>query len=424
MAVEEQREREDENAVPMSRWGSLVFRDFQLFWAHGLLQGVSRNMRDALTYYVVFDLSGSALQLGVTGMFQAVPIILFGLLGGALADSMDRKKLLVYTQVANLASMVLLAALVFSGLVQVWHLWLLVSFWSAVNVVGRPAQRAYLPRMVPRSHIMNAITWFGSLSQGTLFAGPLIAGLFIAFVSIGWAYVANAAFLLLAVIATMAIRASGRQEGEPRKVSVGAIWEGVRFLKTREVLLATYLMDFGVMSFGFFRPLMPILTLKVYMVGGLGFGILSAAPAVGAILGSVTLLMIGDPPRKGIMILLSYVAYTLGLIALGLSPWFLMALAVLAVLGFMDVISFTARQALIQLVSPDRFRGRVGSLSTILSGLGNSTGSTEMGALAAVVGAPGALIINGFVGLGITAASGLKWMGLWRYDQRKEKPED
>ena len=134
--------------------------------------------------------------------------------------------------------------------------------------------------------------------------------------------------------------------------------------------------------------------------------------------------MIGDPPRKGIMILLSYVAYTLGLIALGLSPWFLMALAVLALLGFMDVISFTARQALIQLVSPDRFRGRVGSLSTILSGLGNSTGSTEMGALAAVVGAPGALIINGFVGLGITAASGLKWMGLWRYDQRKEKPED
>ncbi len=424
MSVERGEEPAGAEAAPSSGWGALAFRDFQFYWAHGLLQGVARNMRDMLTFYLVYDLSGSALQLGITGLFQGAPIILFGLVGGALADALNRKTLLVVSQAANLVSMIALAALVFTGLVEVWHLWLFTSFWSAVNALGRPAQRAYLPRLVPRAHIMNAITWFGALSQGTLFAGPILGGLLIAFVGVGWAYAVNSALLFFAVAATVAIRASGEQEGGSRQPSLRSIWDGVLFLKSREVLLSSYLLDFGVMSFGFFRPLMPILALDVYEVGEIGLGALNSAPAVGSIIGSITLLLMGDPPRKGIIIVLSYTAYALGLIWLGISPWFWLALAALVALGLMDVLSFTAKQALIQLVAPDRFRGRAGSLSTITAGVGNSTGSAEMGGLADVAGAPGALIINGFIGLGITAAAALKWKGLWRYDQRKEPPSD
>ena len=417
-------EREEPEVAGRGRWGALAFRDFRLFWAHGFLQGIARNMRDLLTFYLVFDISGSALQLGITGVFQGVPILFFGLVGGALADSANRKTLLVYTQLASFVSIVLIAFLVFADLVQVWHLWLLTSWSAAMNALGRPAQRAYLPRTVPRGHIMNAITWFGALSQGTLFVGPALAGLLIAPLGVGGAYMINAVILLLAVVATVAIRASGAQVGAPRKASLGAIWEGALFLRSRQVLLSTYLLDFGVMSVGFFRPLLPILALEVYGVGEVGLGLLASAPAAGSIMGSVVLLALGDPRRKGVIIVSSYAAYALGLVALGLSPWFWLALVALTFLGLMDVVSFTVRQALIQLASPDEFRGRAGSFSTILAGIGNSTGSAEMGALAAATGAPGALIINGFIGVGITLAAATRWRGLWRYDQSKEVASD
>lgn len=406
------------------RWGALAYRDFRFFWAHGLLQGVARNMRELLTFYLVFDISGSPLQLGITGVFQGVPILMFGLLGGAMADAMNRKTVLVWTQAANVVALGVVAALVFSELISVWHLWLLASFTSATNALGRPAQRAYLPRMVPRARIMNAITWFGALSQGTLFVGPMLAATLIAGVGVGSAFAVNAVILLGGTLATLGIRASGEQEGPPRKVSLGAIWEGARFLRTKEVLLSTYLLDFGVMSFGFFRPLMPVLAFDVYDAGEVGLGLLTAAPAIGSVLGSVALLAIGDPNRKGMVVIVAYLAYAFGLVALGLSPWFWLALGVLVFLGLMDVISFTVRQALIQLVAPDQYRGRAGSFSTILAGVGNSTGSAEMGALSGIVGAPVALVINGFIGVGITASAVLKWGALWRYDQRNEVAED
>ncbi|MQF85855.1 MAG: MFS transporter [SAR202 cluster bacterium] len=403
-----------------SRLGALAFRDFRFYWIHGLFQGIARNMRELLTFYLVFELSGSALQLGITGVFQGVPILIFGLLGGAMADSFDRKRLLIYTQLANVIFLGIIASLVLTGWIMVWHLWVLASLASAVNALGRPAQRAYLPRMVPRVHVMNAITWFGALSQGTLFVGPMLAAILIASVGVGWAFLLNAVILLGGAIATFAIKVSGAQEGTPSKVSIKSIWEGVQFLRTREVLFGSYLLDFGVMSFGFFRPLMPVLAVEVYQVGEIGLGLLTAAPAVGSIIASGLLLVIGDIRKKGMAVVLSYVGYAVGLIALGCAPWFWMALGVLVILGLMDVISFTVRQALIQLVAPDNYRGRAGSFSTILAGVGNSTGSAEMGALAGVIGAPFALIINGIIGLAITGSSVVKWPGLWAYDEREQ----
>jgi len=112
---------------------------------------------------------------------------------------------------------------------------------------------------------------------------------------------------------------------------------------------------------------------------------------------------------------LAYAIYALGLAALGLSPWFLLALPAFALLGFMDVFAFTLKQSMIQIIAPDNFRGRAVSLSSILSVTGNSAGSAEMGALASIAGAPGALIINSGIALGMTAVISLKWLGLWRY---------
>ena len=399
-----------------SRLGALAYPDFRWFWAHGLLQGIARNMREMLTFLLVFELSGSALLLGLTGFFQAVPSIIFGLIGGALADSVDRKKLLIYTQAANVISGVLLAVLVLTDLVEVWHLWGFTSFWSAVSVLGRPAQRAYIPRLVPQSHVLNAITWHSSLSQGTLLAGPISAGFLAAFLGIGWAYVAVALVLTAALVSVLGIRAPGVPEGPPRKVSARTILDGIRFVRMQEVLLAAMVMDFGVMSVGFLRPILPILALEVYDIGEVGLGVLGGAPAIGAVLGSLTLLIVGDFRRKGMVIVLAYASYALAMTVLGLTPWVALALVALAVTGFMDVVAFTVKQALIQIVAPDQFRGRAASLSSILSVTGNGTGAMEMGALAGAFGAPVALIINSGLALGMTGVITLRWMGLWRHE--------
>ncbi len=398
-----------------NRWGALAFRDFQFFWAHGLFLGAARNMREMLTFLLVFQLSDSALQLGLTGLFQGGPAIVFGFIGGALADTVNRKKLIVLTQVANIASGAILVGLIFSDLVQVWHLWGLTAFWSSVAVLGRPAQRAYVPRLVPKEHLMNAVTWYGALSQSTLFIGPMIAGFLVAFVGIGWAYVGNVAVLTLTLLSAMAIRTSGAPDVPGAKPSVRTVWEGVLFVRKTPILLSAMVMDTGVMSVGFVRPLLPILALDVYHAGEAGLGVMNAVTAVGAALGTLVLLKAGDVKRKGALIILAYGTYALGLAVLGLAPWFWLALSALALLGFMDVVAFTIKQALIQIIAPDNFRGRAASLSSILSNTGNAAGAVEMGSLASVAGAPGALIINSGIAMGMVVGIGLRWIGLWRY---------
>jgi MFS family permease len=421
----------DSGSASVNSWGAFGYRDFRYFWASGFFQGIARTMRDTLTFLIVFQLSGSALALGITGVFQAIPAILFGLLGGAMADAMDRKKLLIYTQMANVVAGSLLAFLVLFDFIEVWHIWLFASFWTGVHILGRPAQRAYMPRLVPANYLMNAITWFGALSQGTQIFGALAAGFIAAFVGVGWAFVVNAAVLAIALLTILPIRASGRPEGDNQGVSFRTVWEGVQFVRMKEVLVSSFVLDFGVMSVGFIRPILTILALEVFMVGEMGLGVMNAATAAGSVLGTFILLKIGNVDRKGAVILAAYGLYSVGLLGLGaaswvpgdtqglqlfgISLWFLAALVALTVMGSMDVVAFTLKQSMIQLVAPDQFRGRASSLSSILSVLGNATGAVENGAIAAVFGAPGAIVINSFIALGVTGAVGARWRGLWRY---------
>lgn len=394
---------------------SLKFRDFRFFVAQGALQGISRNMRETLTFFLVYDLSGSAIALGLTGLFQVIPVLILGLLGGALADSMNRRSLIVITQVTNTFSAGLLAFLVFLDLAAVWHLWVLTAFWSGVNAMGRPAHRALVPRLVPSSHIVNAITWYGAVNQGALFLGPIIAGFLLALLGVAWPFVINAAVLIAAVFMTLAIHERGIPEGGTGGVSLRAIWDGMRFVRFQQVLVASLSLDFGVMAVGFFRPLMPILAFEVYDVGVAGLGIMNAAPALGSVVGSLILLLLGDIRRKGVVIVAGYFAYATSLVVLGVAPWFAVGLLALALLGLTDVVTFTVRQALMQIVAPDEYRGRAASLASALANMANATGAAQMGMLAAVAGAPGALIINGVLAIGLASAVTSRWRVLWRF---------
>ena len=265
-------------------WGSLTFRDFRLLWIGGVFSGLARYMREMLNFYLIYEISGSAVQLGLTGLFQAIPVLTLGLLSGSIADHVDRKKLLIVTHTVGLTAPFLLAFLIFADLVAVWHLWLLTSLSGAIAVVGGPAQRAFMARLVPRSHMMNAVTLLSFPMQGTLLVGPVLAGSIVDVSGIGYAYLANGMLQVASLGALVLISTSGVPEGDSgrRRVSIAAIVDGLRFTWQQKIIFAGFLIDYTAMAFGFYRILLPVLAKDVYGIGATGLGVLNAAPAIGA----------------------------------------------------------------------------------------------------------------------------------------------
>ena len=181
------------------------------------------------------------------------------------------------------------------------------------------------------------------------------------------------------------------------------------------VLLPMFLMDFGVVIVGFYRPLLPILAADVFHVGPGALGVLFAAPAVGSVLGSSTLLLLGEVKRKGVLFLVSVLMSAASLALLGVSSWYWMALLAAGALGYTDSLSVVVRTTLTQTLAPDRLRGRAASYSNSFAILGNALGSMEAGFVAGAIGAGGTLLLGGAVAAGVVVAGGLKWRDVWRY---------
>jgi predicted MFS family arabinose efflux permease len=160
-------------------------------------------MRQTQNFYQVYELSGSAVQLGLTGLAQGIPIFALGIFGGTLADFIDRKKLLFITTFGNLLVAVTLGTLTLTDSIQVWHILFGTAFTSALNIVLNPTRMALIPHLVPRSHLTNAVSLNSSVSQGSHFIGPLLGGLSLAWMSTGNAYLFNALFYIPAAVAIL-----------------------------------------------------------------------------------------------------------------------------------------------------------------------------------------------------------------------------
>ena len=170
-------------------------------------------MRNVASLYQVYHLSGSSVQLGLAGFFQAFPFIIFGLFGGVLADTLNRKKLIAITHTLNILPGVALGILTLSGAIQVWHVNVLNLVASSLQVLGGPSRQAIIPGLVPQSHLLNAVTMAVLMMQGTQLTAPVIAGFLIDFLGVQASYFTDAGLLLPSVIAALLIRASGQPQG-------------------------------------------------------------------------------------------------------------------------------------------------------------------------------------------------------------------
>ena len=396
----------DERPASLPPWASLRYRDYSFLFTLALFAVSAQQMRLAQNLYQVYELSGSAFLLGMTGLAQGVPIFALGLFGGTLADFIDRKKILLITTFGNLLVAVALGLLTVTGLIQVWHILAGTAITSALNIVLNPTRMALISHLVPRSHLTNAVALNSSVSQGSHFIGPMLGGLSLAWMSTGNAYLFNALFYIPAAIAVVLLKVPTVDKAMREKFSLASFLGGVKFLFSEPIILTLVMLDFIVVGFGYYRPLLPVFAKDILFVGPAGFGMLSSAPAIGGVLGTFALLAIGDVKSKGALALWSFLLYAAALGVFAISTNFALSLLLLGAMGLANSLQAVMRQTSFHLLTPDHLRGRAFSVFNMFSQGANAVGGAEVGFMAALLGAPGSLLFGCAVG-------GLLTVGCW-----------
>ena len=396
-------------------WSSLLLHDYRLIFIVILLGGTANHMRNVASLYQVYELSGSSMQLGLAGFFQALPSIVLGLFGGVLADSMNRKKLIVTTHSLNVLPGLALWFLTETGQIQVWHVNTLSVIAGALQTLGGPARQAIIPGLIPQTHLLNAVTLTTLMMQGSQLTAPVIAGFLIEGFGVKAAYLTDALLLVPSVIAILLIRASGQPHGARRQVSWRSLIDGFEFLWHTRIILSLFLLDFFAVLFGFYRPILPIFAEEVFHVGPRGLGALYAAPAIGALIGSGMLLTLGDIERKGAVAVVVTLLFALSLGLLGLAQSFWMGLIAVGLLGINDAISVAIRRTVVQILAPDNMRGRATSFLSVFAQTTNGLGAVIAGAGAALMGAPNAALLGSVLCALTVCATCWAIPQLWRY---------
>jgi MFS family permease len=396
-------------------WSSLLIRDFRLLWTASVLTSLAVQIRNVSNLYQVYQLSGSAFMLGLTGFLETLPFIIFGLFAGAVADAFDRKKVLLLTMVLQLIPGVAMALLTYTGTVRVWHIYTLGFLGAFVDVFNWPARSALVPRLVPPGLMMNAVTINSMIIQLSFLVGPALAGLSIDHTGLVVTYSISTLLLVPAIASILSLRASGKVEGRKRQVNLRSIVEGVEFIWIQRIILSLFLLDFGVTLVGFYRPILPIFAADVFHMGASGLGLLYAAPSAGSLLGSTTLLMAGDIKQKGIAVVLAAVGFAASLALLGVSHWFWLAVAAVIILGITDSISVAIRRTVVQLLAPNEMLGRANSLITVFAQTTNGLGALLAGVAAQFMGAPNSLLVGSALCFLMILATCVAIPQLWRY---------
>jgi MFS family permease len=384
-------------------FAALRHRNFRLIWIGLMLSFTGTMMQNAALLWHVSLLvpaENKGLALGLVGLAKVVPIFVFSMISGVVADALDRRRLLFLTQVAAMAVSIVLALLALNGLRQVWPLYVLAAVGAAVNAFDMPPRAALVPSLVPREHLANAISLNTIMFQSAAVAGPSIGGLIIAASGVGWVYLANAISFGAVIVALLLMRDMPLKErggsGSRDDVSFHAALEGLRFVFRSPLIRSTMVLDFLATFFSSATALLPIFAQDVLRVGAEGYGWLYAAQGAGALLSSAAMVPLTVRiERRGTVLLWAVAAYGLATTVFGLSRSFWLTFSCLAITGAADTVSTIIRNVVRQLETPDRLRGRMTGVNMVFFMGGPQLGEFEAGAVASWRGAPFSVISGG-----------------------------
>src|SRR5438876_323798 len=379
-------------------FSSLRHRDFRLLWMGQIVSVTGSQMQLVAINWHIYLLTGSALALGLVGLFRAGPIILCSLMGGVVADVIDRRRLMMTTQTIMLACSGMLALITFNGLRRVWPIYLLTAIASAAWAFDTPARQSLMPSLVPAKDFPNAVSLSMLMFQIGMIVGPALAGFILGNFGPGVIYATNAASFVAVIVGLALMRFRGRPGADasaPTRITIEAFREGLRFVWRTPIIVQTMTLDFVATFFASANQLLPVFAKDILRVGAQGYGFLAAAPAGGAIITGLVMARLGTLKRQGLLVIVSIAVFGAATIAFGLSRVFWLSLLMLAITGAADTISTILRQTIRQLATPNRLRGRMTSINMIFFMGGPQLGEVEAGTVAALIGAPLSVVIGG-----------------------------
>lgn len=370
------------------------FRDFRLFWIGYFISQVGNSMQQMAVSWLLYEMTKSAFQLGLNGAFRAVPMIVLGLFGGAIADRFDRRRILFATQTILMILAFVLGFLVQTGHIQVWHVYALTFLAAIVQSVDVPTRQAIVPSLVPRSALPNAIALNSLLWKSTILVGPSLAGIAITTVGTDGAFYANALSFLGVVIALVFMKSSSSGT-----LTAGGfvrdLLQGLSYVRTQKLILAIMLMEAFSSVFGLDPAMLTLFAGDVLKVGASGLGFLQSARGLGAILGSGLLVTIGNTRSQGKILVYSAVVYGLSFALFGLSPYFYLSLVLIFVAGAADTIWGAVRSMILQINTPDHLQGRVMGVFGLSSRGLSPLGQVETGLIVPLLGARETTFLGG-----------------------------
>lgn len=374
---------------------SLRHRDYRLIWIGSLFSSSGMWIQQVSLGWLTYQVTGSAFLLGAVNGFRSLPLLLLGPFGGVAADRLDRKKLMFVTQMFLMTITAIFATVVYTGHAAVWNIILFSLLTGVAWAFNMPVRQSIIPSLVPRQDLQNAIA-LGSVGFNiTRIVGPSVAGLLIAGVGIaGNFYLQALAYVGVSVMVWQLNVGAGNRKTKDTSV-LRNLADGARYVWANKVLRTQMTLALVPVVLALpYISLMPVFAEDVLDVGEIGFGVMMAAPGVGAVLGTMTIASVHEIKHKGLIIFGALIGLGVSLVLFSMSKWFPLSLLLLVFTGCFQMVYMSANQTLIQTTTPDEYRGRVMGIYMLNQGL-LPFGSLFAGAVADVWSAPFAVLIMG-----------------------------
>jgi MFS family permease len=423
-------------AKPLSRLVALQHRDFRLLWIGQMISMIGTQMQARTVDWHVAELlkdvsytvdlfgtrheiQADALGLGALGLARVIPIVIFALLGGMIADTFNRRVILLWTQSLAALFAGILALLTLLGYDNLIAIYLLTAALAAAGALDNPARQSLLPNLVPPEHLSNAVSLNTLMWEVGAIGGPALAGLLIGFVNIGSVYAVNA-FSYIAVVIALLLMSYRGQASSINSSGLGwdALLTGLRFVWNARLIRATMLLDFWATFFSSARSMLPLVARDILHTNEIGFGFLGTAQAAGSVIAGLIIALRKEIYHQGAVLLISVIIYGIATALFGVTTSFALAYLFYGLTGAADTISTVIRSTLRQLLTPDHLRGRMTSVNQVFFMGGPQLGELEAGVVASAFGVPFSIVTGGIATIVITL-----WTA-WRYPRLRKYTTD
>jgi MFS family permease len=395
-------------------------RDLRLLIGGNLVTALGTQIALVALPFQVYTQTGSALLTGLLGAAELVPLVTMSLLGGALADRTDRRRLLLGVQVGVATTATLLAVLSAAGEPPLWTLYVLGGALAGFGAVQSLVRGAIVPNVVAPELLRSALALSFGLNQVMYVVGPALGGVVIGLFGVQTAYAIDAVTCLAMVYAALALspqRPIGAGDASADRPSIRrSIGDGLRYVRSNQALTGSFVVDLMAMTFGMPRALFPVLAVSVYGAGAEGTGLLFAAVSAGAVVAALTTGWLAHARFLGRIVLWAVAVWGLAIALAGFAGSLWLAALCLAVAGAADSVSAVCRTTINQTVTPDHMRGRMSSVFMLVVASGPRLGDVEAGAVAGLAGPRFSVASGGLACLAGVGVVALLFPALAKYD--------